>query len=650
MTDPASEVWLFHGSSGANGLGGWASSEVPVGAHLPFGGMRLGPDTTVCWEGLDFWWLYNHYGGYFFNDTCIRAISHTHLQGAGLADAGSVGVMLSRGLPAAASLPSVLDPAPYRVPLNHSSEVGRPGYYAVDLPGLEARAELTVSGLRSGMHRYTCRSSSGRPCVLLIDACHRNHDKPCGPGSLQLAGSALAVNATEGGSFGGDCGGVPVYLTLALEAQLGSGGGPVAPTASGRWVEGVQLAGDGGAASNGTLGSLGAWLAYPAPPPGEELVILVRVGLSHVSSAGAQGNVQAEQQGLTLGFEEAAAAAYAAWGSRLSSVTINDVGYSQSEFMEQEATLAAHVASSSAFAQHMQALLSLPSSSSSSSPGRQAAVAASARAAARVHLQQLQQQRQPAAAGAAPTPVTEDSITAFLAAAPAPAHTLAGHATSLPGLGLPPRPRGMPPSDRVRSFYSTLYHSFAAPTTYSDVDGRYPALGGGVGSVSWGGAWLSDLSLWDVYRSQTPLLALLAPAAASDLFFSALADYNATGKPPHWVFANCETGCMPGSHGLAVLADFLVKGVKGPSPQLVLQAAIAGLTPQDSGEYSALGFVPLESSKDCTSLTLDFAFDVSGGGGGWGCFTLKHLSFMRSRHTHTHNTYTSLHLRMHAGL
>jgi predicted alpha-1,2-mannosidase len=146
------------------------------------------------------------------------------------------------------------------------------------------------------------------------------------------------------------------------------------------------------------------------------------------------------------------------------------------------------------------------------------------------------------------------------------------------------------------------------------VDGRYTALDKSIRSVSWSaggapGAWLSDLSLWDVYRSQTPLLALLAPAAASNLFFSSLADFNATGRPPHWVFANCETGCMPGSHGLGVLADFLVKGIPGPPATDVLAAAIAGLTPQDGGEYSTLGFVPLESSKDCTSLTLDFAFD-----------------------------------------
>jgi hypothetical protein len=35
-------VWPLHGSDGAGGIGGWASSEIPVGAQLPFCVLRLG--------------------------------------------------------------------------------------------------------------------------------------------------------------------------------------------------------------------------------------------------------------------------------------------------------------------------------------------------------------------------------------------------------------------------------------------------------------------------------------------------------------------------------------------------------------------------------------------------------------------------------
>ena len=60
---PVTLAWPLHGSEGAGGVGGWSSSEVPVGAQWPFGNMRLGPDSTVGWEGGDFWFPFNHYGG-----------------------------------------------------------------------------------------------------------------------------------------------------------------------------------------------------------------------------------------------------------------------------------------------------------------------------------------------------------------------------------------------------------------------------------------------------------------------------------------------------------------------------------------------------------------------------------------------------------
>ena len=132
-------AWPLHGSEGAAGVGGGASSEDPVGAHVPFGMMRLGPDTTVGWAGGDWWAPFNHYGGYFFNDTAVRAFSHTHAQGAGLGDGGILGVSVFRSIPgSAAALPSdPLNPEPWRTPFSHSSDGGvtnetsLPGYYAV---------------------------------------------------------------------------------------------------------------------------------------------------------------------------------------------------------------------------------------------------------------------------------------------------------------------------------------------------------------------------------------------------------------------------------------------------------------------------------------------------------------------------------------
>ena len=111
-----------------------------------------------------------------------------------------------------------------------------------------------------------------------------------------------------------------------------------------------------------------------------------------------------------------------------------------------------------------------------------------------------------------------------------------------------------------------------------------------------------------MYRSQTPLLAVLDPVAAIDLYASMAEDFNVTSHLAHWVFASCETGVMPGSHGLAVMADF--KGVPGPSPAELLPVAVAALAPQDSeARYAELGFVAVDVRTNGASLTLDYAYD-----------------------------------------
>ena len=590
---PASLAWPLHGSEGAAGVGGWASSEVPVGAHWPFGAMRLGPDTSVCWAGGDWWFPYNHYGGYFANDTCVRAFSHVHAQGAGLGDGGALGVMVARAAPAApGDLPSEpLDPEPWRAGFSHGNETARPGYYAVALPALNASAELTVSGLRAGLHRYTCRGA-GAPCVVVANACHRTHTNACGAGSVAVAPQAdgsllLSAALTDTGAFADDCGGVPVFLVASL-AGATAAGAPLAAAARGLWADGALLdTAATNASSSGKSGSLGAFFAWPAPAAGGDsaVVVTVRVALSYTSLAAAAANLAAEQQAgvpggpFVLSFDAAAAAAYAAWGGALSAVVVNDVGYT-------DADVAAFRASQQAAA----AAASPPLSSAKLAPAAAAAAAAAAVAAAgRLGLGK-QQEAEAAAA-----------VSAASAAAPAA-----------------PRLSGMPPLERLGSFYSSRMHAFSAPTTDSDADGAYAGLDRQQHRVAWrggAGGFMSDLSLWDVYRTQMPLLAALMPTVASDTLESMMAMFAQTNftHVPHWVWANCETGCMPGSHGLAVLADFLQKGVVGANASALYRAAAAQLSSQDADDdYVGLGFVPVPSDGspgDGASLTLEYAFD-----------------------------------------
>lgn len=67
-----------------------------------------------------------HCGGYYYNDTHIRAFSHTHLVGAGIADFGNLGVTVTRSI----SNETITD-FNYRSKFSHENETGRVGKTSV---------------------------------------------------------------------------------------------------------------------------------------------------------------------------------------------------------------------------------------------------------------------------------------------------------------------------------------------------------------------------------------------------------------------------------------------------------------------------------------------------------------------------------------
>ena len=64
---------------GTGGLG-WGVGGQNPGAQIPFGACRVGPDTSTLMN-VNLYQLGVHYGGYWYQDTHVRAFSHTHLVG-----------------------------------------------------------------------------------------------------------------------------------------------------------------------------------------------------------------------------------------------------------------------------------------------------------------------------------------------------------------------------------------------------------------------------------------------------------------------------------------------------------------------------------------------------------------------------------------
>ena len=129
------------------GTGGfpWVCGNNFPGAMVPFGMVRLGPETASILlhkRALNT-------SGYYYGDNQILGFSHTRLNGTGATDGGHFLVM-----PAL----EAVEPASFRkgqtTTFSHSEELASPGYYAVRLPKLGVLAELTASP-RVGVHRYT---------------------------------------------------------------------------------------------------------------------------------------------------------------------------------------------------------------------------------------------------------------------------------------------------------------------------------------------------------------------------------------------------------------------------------------------------------------------------------------------------------------
>ncbi|MFT4249403.1 MAG: GH92 family glycosyl hydrolase [Pseudomonas sp.] len=103
-------------------------------------------------------------------------------------------------------------------------------------------------------------------------------------------------------------------------------------------------------------------------------------------------------------------------------------------------------------------------------------------------------------------------------------------------------------------FYTALYHALLQPLTGNDADGRYRGYDDAIHRAE-GWTYYEYFSLWDTYRSQNPLLALLRPQRAGDIARSILAIHAQGGWLPRWGYANYETNVMTGDPVTPFLVD-----------------------------------------------------------------------------------------------
>lgn len=164
-------------------------------------------------------------------------------------------------------------------------------------------------------------------------------------------------------------------------------------------------------------------------------------------------------------------------------------------------------------------------------------------------------------------------------------------------------------SDTERTiFYTALYHSMFAPSEFCDVNGDYY---GADHKIHKSGDFknYTTFSLWDTYRAAQPLMTILHPEKMSDIINSMLNIYRQQGKLPVWHLMGCETDCMIGNPGVPVVADAILKDVKGFDVEEAYNALkVSSMLPERGMEHRIkYGYIPADLMKEAIAFDMEYA-------------------------------------------
>jgi predicted alpha-1,2-mannosidase len=164
-------------------------------------------------------------------------------------------------------------------------------------------------------------------------------------------------------------------------------------------------------------------------------------------------------------------------------------------------------------------------------------------------------------------------------------------------------------ADKVR-FYTALYRTCLAPVIYSDADGTYRNHKNVVAKMAIGNKY-TIFSLWDTFRALNPLFTITQPQRLPDLINSMLQFEKDNGLLPVWDISTWEANTMTGYHAIPVLADAILKNIKGFNVAHAYNAMLKSANQQQRGtqDYIRFGYLPQDKEGWSVTVTLEYAFD-----------------------------------------
>ncbi len=259
------------------------------GAAMPFGMVQLSPDTyNREWD-----WC----SGYHESDSSIMGFSHTHLSGTGCGDYGDILFMPTTGAiklePGSRQNPT----QGYRSRFKKENEQSTPGYYSVYLDDHKVKVELTAT-TRAGYHKYTFPETN--EANIIIDLEH-GIDDHCTNAQIKMVSDTEVEGYRQSSGWNKDH---TVYFFATFSKPF--------------LRHGIALDGEIDTLTHSGEGnSLKAFVRYETKAAE---VILVRVGISHVSVVDARKNLKAEIANHS--FDEVKAASEESWEKELSKILV----------------------------------------------------------------------------------------------------------------------------------------------------------------------------------------------------------------------------------------------------------------------------------------------------------------------------------------
>ncbi len=164
--------------------------------------------------------------------------------------------------------------------------------------------------------------------------------------------------------------------------------------------------------------------------------------------------------------------------------------------------------------------------------------------------------------------------------------------------------------DRLKVFYTALYHTMIAPSTFNDHNGDYR----GADQKVYTNAKFKNLttfSLWDTYRAANPLLTITQGQRVNDIVNTMLHIYQQQGKLPIWHLVGSETNTMPGNSALPIISDAILKGFNGFDVNLAFEAMKKSATLDERGlnYIKAKGYIPADTQTESVAKNMEYSID-----------------------------------------